>query len=146
MEAPFAVCSLLTSSWLCRFHLVGDILYHRNLQTNRGFSYFSNSYIFFRENPKSTASGYETGFERVRSTGEGRCCSKKDIRSQPERVLLARACLTGSASGFLDKILLPFFRDPIFVYLVDRCICYPDGKQPSSIIRCRAFTSTSSEG
>ena len=48
MEAPFAVCSLLTSSWLGRFHLAGDILYHRNLQTNRGFSYFSNSYISFR--------------------------------------------------------------------------------------------------
>jgi hypothetical protein len=30
--------------WL---HPTGDILYHRNLKTKRGFFYFLDSYIFF---------------------------------------------------------------------------------------------------
>jgi len=37
--------NLLLVFW---FHLAGDILYHRNLKTKRGFFIFSNSYIFFR--------------------------------------------------------------------------------------------------
>ena len=72
---------------------------------------------------------------------------RKDIDRNLNEVLLSWACLSALAPGFLGKVLQRrFFRDPIFLSFLDLCICYPDGAQPSSIIRCRAFTSTSSEG
>ena len=50
--------------------------------------------------PKSTASVYEGGCEKVGSAVYHRRCSGKDVRSQSERVLLSRACLNVSAFKF----------------------------------------------
>jgi len=44
------VCCIITINLLLVFwfHPIGDILYHRNLLTKRGFFIFLNSYVFFR--------------------------------------------------------------------------------------------------
>jgi len=99
------------------------------------------------QSPKSTASPCLVRIRKIESAGSSRNYWKKAMKEEPRRVLSCRSCLNPSFRANLDKVLLTAsFKAEAFSGFEQALCAYPDGAQLSSIIRCRAFTNTASEG